>query len=74
MGTRSVIRGRGGTRDHDPEHPETGARDQFQLYEAILASGECVGVGGKEGAAQARRLAIEDGVVHATSDERGNRT
>ncbi len=54
-----------GLRNRDPDHPETGARDQFQLYQAIYASGDGVGVRGKEGAAACRRQAIEDGVVEA---------
>ena len=37
-------------RSSDPEHPETGSRDQFQYYEAIYASGERAGVQGKEDA------------------------
>ena len=52
-----------GARRRDPEHPETGARDQFQLYQAIYASGEEAGVPGKEGAAGCRRAAIADGVI-----------
>ncbi|MHC4550445.1 MAG: hypothetical protein ACYTEZ_16895 [Planctomycetota bacterium] len=55
-----------GTRREDPEHPETGARDQFQLYHAIYASGEEVGVPGKEQAAIWRRAALADGVIEAT--------
>ena len=42
---------------------ETGARDQYQLYHAIYASGEEVGVPGKEDAPRWRRAAIEDGVI-----------
>ncbi len=52
-----------GTRNSDPDQPETGARDQYQLYETVYASGEAAGVRGKEGAAQSRELAIEDGVI-----------
>lgn len=37
-----------GTRDHDPGVPETGAHDQFQLYEFICADGFRGGVSGKE--------------------------
>ena len=32
-----------GARTTDPEHPESGARDQYQLYEVIYASGETAG-------------------------------
>lgn len=55
-----------GTRGDDPQHPETGARDQFQLYHAIYASGEEVGVPGREAAATWRRAAIEDRVIDTT--------
>ena len=55
-----------GTRGEDPEHPETGATDQFQLYHAIYASGEEVGVPGREDALTWRRAAIEDGVIDTT--------
>ena len=52
-----------GDRATDPGSPETGARDQYQLYQVIFASGETAGVRGKESAARWRRVAIEDGVV-----------
>ena len=48
-----------GVRDAEPEHPETGKRDQYQHYECIYASGEQVGVKGKEKAQQWRVAAIE---------------
>ena len=54
---------RHGAREQDPEHPETGARDQYQLYHTIYASGEEAGVPGREQAALWRRTAIEDGVI-----------
>ncbi len=57
-----------GDRRSDPERPETGARDQFQLYQAIYASGEEAGVRGKEGAAACRRQAIEDGVIEPAAE------
>ena len=50
-------------RSEDPEHPETCARDQFQLYHAIYSSGEEVGVPGYEDAATWRRAAVEDGLI-----------
>ncbi|MBT8332692.1 MAG: hypothetical protein KJP06_10250 [Deltaproteobacteria bacterium] len=53
-----------GTRSEDPEHPETGARDQYQLYQAIYATGQGVGVAGREDAKIWRRAAIEDGVIN----------
>jgi hypothetical protein len=52
-----------GTRREDPGCPESGARDQFQLYHAIYASGAECGVPGKEDAPRWRRAAIEDGVI-----------
>ena len=52
-----------GARTADPDRPETGARDQYQLYEIIYASGESAGVRGKELATHWRQAAIEDGVV-----------
>ncbi len=52
-----------GTRGEDREHPETGARDQFQLYQAIYASGVEVGVPGRGDASTWRRAAIDDGVI-----------
>lgn len=42
------------------DNPETGARDQYQYYETIFASGERVGVQGKEQAAHWRQMAIKD--------------
>ncbi len=55
-----------GTRGEDPQHPETGARDQFQLHHAIYASGEEAGLAGREDAPTWRRAAIEDGVIDTT--------
>jgi hypothetical protein len=52
-----------GARFENPEQPETGARDQYQLYEVIYASGETAGVKGKELAARWHRAAVEDGVM-----------
>ena len=52
-----------GARTTNPDEPETGARDQYQLYEAIYASGESVGVSGRELAAKWRQAAIDDGVL-----------
>jgi hypothetical protein len=50
-------------RSENPETPETGAVDQYQLYEMIYASGERAGVKGKEQAAKWRQSAIDDGVI-----------
>ncbi len=52
-----------GARTQDPDEPETGARDQYQLYEVIYASGERAGKPGKEQAARWRRAAIEAELV-----------
>ena len=49
----------------DPARPETGARDQFQSYEVIYASGDRAGVPGKEHAARWRMAAEADGVLEA---------
>ena len=54
-----------GDRSADVDSPETGARDQYQLYHVIYASGEEAGVPGKEGAAGMRRAAEDAGVVGA---------
>ena len=56
-----------GARTIDPEAPETGVRDQYQLYQVIFAAGGEAGVGGKESAARWRRAAIDDGVVEPES-------
>jgi hypothetical protein len=45
--------------------PETGERDQYQLYEVIFASGEKAGIAGTEGAMASRRAAIAAGVLEA---------
>jgi len=52
-----------GARTADPARPETGARDQFQRYEVIYASGERAGVRGKEDAPRWRRAAQEAGRI-----------
>ena len=59
-----------GARTSDPERPETGARDQYQLYEVIWASGGRAGVPGREQAARWRQAALEAGVL---APERGPR-
>lgn len=45
--------------------PETGDRDQYQLYEIFFADGNRAGVAGKESGARWRQAAIRDGVVQA---------
>lgn len=52
-----------GARTENPDTPETGARDQYQLYETIFASGEWAGKRGREHAAKWRQTAIDDGVA-----------
>ncbi len=52
-----------GARTADPGRPETGARDLFQRYEVIYASGERAGVPGVELAKRWRQAAIADGVL-----------
>lgn len=45
---------------------ETGARDQYQLYQTIFASGGEAGVSGRSDAVEWRRRAVEDGAVEPT--------
>jgi len=52
-----------GARTSDPERPETGARDQYQLYEVIYASGERAGAPGKEAAEKWHLAAIAAGLI-----------
>ena len=46
--------------------PETGSRDQYQLYEVLYAAGGKAGVAGKEHAARWRQAALTDGVLGET--------
>jgi hypothetical protein len=52
-----------GARTDDPENPETGARDQYQLFHVIYASGAEAGVPGKEDAQGSRRSAEAAGAA-----------
>lgn len=55
----------------NPRDLETGARDQYQFYQVLYATGESAGVAGKEDGARWRQSAIEDGILQAgttTSD------
>ena len=54
-------------RSEEEERPETGARDQYQLYQVIYASGDEAGAPGRTDADEWRRAAVADGVVE--SDE-----
>jgi hypothetical protein len=47
----------------NPDEPETGATDQYQLYEVIYVTGERAGIPGKELAVRWRQTAIEDGLI-----------
>ena len=58
-----------GARSTDPERPETGERDQYQLYQVVYASGDTAGVRGKESAARWRRAALDDGVIERQTRE-----
>lgn len=49
-----------GTRSEDPEHPETGRRDQFQVYGCFYADGGHAGVPGKEAGARWRERALAE--------------
>jgi hypothetical protein len=46
-----------------PRDPETGVRDQYQLYEVLYATGESAGVAGKESSARWRESAVKDGIL-----------
>ncbi len=52
-----------GARTADPDNPETGARDQYQYFHVIYASGDEAGVPGVENGRKARQWAEADGVV-----------
>jgi hypothetical protein len=52
-----------GNRGSNPDDPETGAIDQYQLYEVIYASGDSAGVAGKEAAGRWRRYVLEQGLL-----------
>jgi hypothetical protein len=52
-----------GARSEDPQTPESGARDQYQLYHVIYASGEEAGTAGKEEGQRWHRAAIRDGLL-----------
>ena len=58
-----------GNRCENPDSLETGAKDQYQLYETIYASGEWAGRRGREHAAKWRQSAVEDGVIVPSSPQ-----
>lgn len=51
--------------------PETGKRDQYQLYEVLYANGESAGVAGKEDGARWRQSAMRDGILEWREWESG---
>lgn len=52
-----------GVGTEEPDDPETGERDQYQVNHVIYASGEEAGIPGREGAGKSRSSAEADGVV-----------
>jgi hypothetical protein len=68
LGIRERVE-RHGARTSDPEHPETGERDQYQFYEVIYSSGDRAGVPGKEHGERWHRAAAEAGLL-TPDDER----
>ncbi len=52
-----------GARAEEPENPETGARDQYQHFHVIYASGDEAGVPGVENARKAREWAEAAGAL-----------
>jgi len=63
------IRARVERRSATAADSETGARDQYQLYEVLYADGGGAGVVGKEQTARWRQAAIDDGVLPALRSE-----
>ncbi len=53
-----------GLRVADSENPETGSRDQYQLYEIVYTSGETAGVPGQEDGRHWHKVAAEVGSEH----------
>ncbi len=68
MATRQLLGIRNGVKARHGSHAEwsareTGAPDQYQLYEVIYASGRSAGLKGKEHAGRYRASALRDGVI-----------
>jgi hypothetical protein len=68
MASRQLIgiRERAESCEADPDvvpDPETGLRDQYQLYEVLYAAGGRAGVAGKESGARWRESAMKDGIL-----------
>ena len=55
-------------RASNPEEPEAGSTDQYQLYEVFYASGTSAGVPGSEAAAKWRRAAVDDEILSGTDN------
>ena len=69
LGLREPIEA-GSARAAASREAETGARDQYQLYEVLFASGESAGMPGREHAARWRRAAVAEGVLAANGSAR----
>jgi hypothetical protein len=65
MARRQLLGIRDRAEAHDPgsSEQETGARDQYQLYEVIYATGDSAGVRGREQGGRWRQAALEDGII-----------
>ena len=63
-----------GARTSDPDHPETGARDQYQGYEVVYASGERAGTPWKELAERWHRAAVKAGLTDEAAEIVGTRS
>jgi hypothetical protein len=59
-----------GARSVDPDHPENGLPDQYQLGVVIYASGKIAGVQGKEKISRWRYMAIEDKIIVNSMEEK----
>jgi hypothetical protein len=57
-----------GARTSNPYSPETGARDQYQLYEVVYATGERAGVPGKEAGEHWHRVAADVKLISHQND------
>jgi len=59
-----------GARSVDPDHPENGLPDQYQLGVVIYASGKIAGVQGQEKISRWRQMAIEDKIIVNSMEEK----
>jgi len=60
-----------GARNSDPDHPETGAQNQYQYWEVVYRSGERAGTPGKERATTWHRAAVEAGLTTDAGNKEG---